>query len=165
MRTMRKAMRLMGAMVGTALALSGCAQGPATAGRNADAAPVVLRIAADPDANGRRPVAVDVVRAGDTAMAARLGSMDAASWFHARDTLRNEGTARIAIVSWEVVPGQNVALGSLPPFAATPVATFVYALYAAPGLHRQRVDGGAPLAVRLGRDGFTLETLAGGGVP
>jgi len=152
--------------MGALLALAGCAlQGPAAGGRNAEAGPAVLRIAADPDANGRRPIAVDVVRAGDTAMAARLGAMDAATWFSARSTLRNEGTARIAIVSWEVVPGQTVALNSLPPFAATPVATFVYALYAAPGLHRQRVEGGAPLAVRLGRDGFTLEPTAGGGAP
>lgn len=153
------------AVLAALLMATGCATGtPPAASDGADRA-VVLRIDAADDANGRRPVAVDVVRAGDAAMARRLDELDAAAWFRARTALRAEGGARIAIASWEMVPGQSVALRGLPPFAATPVATFVYARYATPGPHRQRLDGNPPLAVRLGRDGFAAEPLAGGAAP
>lgn len=125
----------------------------------------VLRIMADADANGRRPVAVDVVRVADQELAQRLATLDAAGWFRTRTALRAESGSRIAIVSWEVVPGQTIALHSLPPFAAPTAATFAYALYAASGLHRQRLAGDVAPTLRLGRDGFTVEPPSGGSLP
>lgn len=142
------------------LTLPGCALVRSAQAPSAEAP--LLRIVADAEANGRRPVALDVVRAGDAAMASRLDGLDAASWFRERPALHGAGGQRIAITSWEMVPGQSVVLNSLPPFAATPVATYVYALYATPGLHRLRVDGGAPIALRLGRDDLALAPPAGG---
>ncbi|SMH47039.1 hypothetical protein [Azospirillum agricola] len=154
------------AAMAIALLLGGCAAAGTPAGPDAGAAGApVLRIAADPDANGRRPVAVDVVRVADPALARRLDGLDAAAWFRSRTALRGEAAGRIAIASWEMVPGQSVLLHSLPPFAAAPVETIVYALYATPGAHRQSVAGAAALDVRLQRDGFTAGPLAAGGAP
>ncbi|MBP2227819.1 type VI secretion system protein [Azospirillum agricola] len=149
-----------------ALLLGGCAMGnsagsPAGSATETAGAPV-LRIAADPDANGRRPVAVDVVRVADPALARRLDGLDAAAWFRGRAALRLEAAGRIAIASWEMVPGQSVLLHSLPPFAATPVETIVYALYATSGAHRRSVAGATALDVQLQRDGFTAGPLEGG---
>jgi type VI secretion system protein len=123
----------------------------------------MLRISADADANGRRPVAVDVVRVADPALAHRIGSLDSASWFRDRAALNGEAAGRIAIASWEMVPGQSVILRSLPPFAASPSATIVFARYGTPGANRQSLgqslDGTSALDIRLGRDGFTVAPL------
>ncbi len=144
-----------------ALALTGCAaSGPTPNAGGADAP--VLRIVAEPDANGRRPVAVDVVRVADPALAGRLAGLDAAGWFRDREALSAEAGNRIAIASWEMVPGQSVLLHSLPPFATPPIQTLVYALYGAPGTHRQALDGAGALDVRLGRDTFTVAPLTEG---
>ncbi len=161
-------MRRATAMAMAALLLGpGCAFENPLAARSTGAAErtAVLRIIADADANGRRPVAVDVVRVADQGLAQRLATLDAAGWFRMRTALRAEGAGRIAIVSWEVVPGQAIALHSLPPFAGPTVATFAYALYAVPGLHRQRLADDAAPTLRLGRDGFTMEPPAGGSTP
>ena len=136
-----------------ALTLAGCAAGM----KNADAP--MLRIVAEPDANGRRPVAVDVVRVADPALAGTLAGLDAAGWFRDRETLSAEAGSRIAIASWEMVPGQSVLLHSLPPFAANPSATVVYARYGTPGAHRQVLDDAGALDVRLGRESFTVAPL------
>ncbi|WP_376962725.1 hypothetical protein ABNQ39_23895 [Azospirillum sp. A26] len=144
-----------------ALLLAGCAADGsmrhATDG-GTEPAPV-LRITADAEANGRRPVAVDVVRVADSALAQRVGSLDAAGWFRERAALNGEAAGRIAIASWELVPGQSVILRSLPPFAAAPTATIVFARYGMPGVHRQSLDGMSALDIRLGRDGFTVAPL------
>lgn len=147
----------------TALLLAGCAADrsahPDTnGGANGTSAPI-LRIIADTDANDRHPVAVDVVRVADGALAHRLGSLDAASWFRDRAALNGEAAGRIAIASWEMVPGQSVILHSLPPFAANPAATIVFARYGTPGVHRQSLDGAGALDIRLGRNGFTVAPL------
>ncbi|MBY6262551.1 hypothetical protein EI613_11595 [Azospirillum sp. 412522] len=145
-----------------ALLLAGCAA-DGTARPNTDPGAVsstpVLRIVADADANDRRPVAVDVVRVADAALARRLDMLDAATWFRDRAALNGEAAGRIAIASWEMVPGQSVILRSLPPFAATPSATVVFARYGKPGSHRQSLDGAGALDVRLRRDGFTVTSL------
>lgn len=141
-----------------ALLLAGCATSEPSR-PTADSSTAMLRITADADANDRRPVAVDVVRVADAALARRIGMLDAASWFRDRAALHGEAAGRIAIASWEMVPGQSVVLRSLPPFAATPSATVVFARYGTPGAHRQLLNGGAPLDVRLGRDGFTVAPL------
>ena len=148
-----------------ALLLAGCAAdkaAPSTMDGGMETTPM-LRITADADANGRRPVAVDVVRVADPALARRLGTLDAASWFRDRVALNGEAAGRIAIASWEMVPGQSVILRSLPPFAATPSATIVFARYGTPGAHRallgQSPDGASQLDIRLGRDGFTMAPL------
>jgi len=144
-----------------ALLLAGCAADASVqrfTDGGKDGTPV-LRIVADAEANGRRPVAVDVVRVADSALARRIGSLDAAGWFRERAALNGEATGRIAIASWELVPGQSVILRSLPPFAATPTATIVFARYGMPGVHRQSLDGMSALDIRLERDGFTVAPL------
>ncbi|MDQ2105511.1 hypothetical protein [Azospirillum isscasi] len=161
---MRRVLMVLALMLG-APTLGGCAAGVPVSGAGKADAPV-LRIQADTDANGRRPVAVDVVRVADPALAGRLAGLDAAGWFRDRQALSAEAGSRIAIASWEMVPGQSVLLHSLPPFAAPPAAapavTFVYALYGTPGTHRQVPDGAGALDVRLGREGFTVAPLAEG---
>lgn len=153
-----------------ALLLAGCAadrtaQSPAAGGAETDASAPMLRIVADADANARRPVAVDLVRVADEALARRLGTLDAPDWFRDRATLHREADGRIAIASWEIVPGQSVILRSLPPFAAAPSATIVFARYDTPGPHRQRLDGVVPTDIRLGRDDFRVAPLSGAIAP
>ncbi|MCW2241055.1 hypothetical protein [Azospirillum canadense] len=160
-----------------ALLLGGCAFSVpgGTPGGAPDRAPAgaadkpALRILADADANGRRPVALDVVRVADPEMARRLDGLDAAAWFRTRTALVKESAGRLAVTSWEMVPGQTVQLHSLPPFAATPaatpVATVIFAHYATPGLHRRAVPGAPALEIRLERDGFTAQPNATGETP
>ncbi|MBK1837424.1 hypothetical protein JHL17_08350 [Azospirillum sp. YIM B02556] len=152
-----------------ALLLAACAADkparPDASGDTGGNSAPMLRIVADADANDRRPVAVDVVRVADEGLAHRLGMLDAAGWFRDRSILNGEAAGRIAIASWEMVPGQSVILRSLPPFAATPSSTLVFARYGTPGAHRRSLDGAGGLDIRLGRDGFSLAPLAKDAAP
>lgn len=148
-----------------ALLLGGCALNAPDRTPTAATDKPALRILADADANGRRPVALDVVRVADADMAGRLDALDAAAWFRTRTALVKEGAGRLAVTSWEMVPGQTVQLHSLPPFAAKPAVTVIYARYATPGPHRRTIPGAPALEIRLERDGFTAQPNAMGETP
>ena len=96
------------------------------------------------DANGDRPVAVDLVFARDEPAAAALAGLSAREYFSRREQLLADSSGRRSAPargSW--CPGQQVA-GA--PTAATcgVAATYLFADYASPGAHRLRVTRTGP---------------------
>lgn len=115
-----------------------------------------VRLQAAPDANGNGAVAVDVVLATRPGSAEQVAKLPAAEWFRRRAQLLRDNPDGLAVMSWELVPGQSVTA----PVRRSAVDAYVFALYASPGDHRVRLateDGEA--RVLLQATGFVVEGL------
>ena len=96
------------------------------------------------DANGDRPVAVDLVFARDEPAATALAGLSAREYFARREQLLADSPAmRSGASSWELVPGQHVA-GAATAASCGVAATYLFADYAGPGAHRLRADPDRP---------------------
>jgi type VI secretion system protein len=111
-----------------------------------------LDLRATSDANGDRPVAVDLVFAGDEAAAAALAGLSAREYFARREQLLADHPDAIRVNSWELVPGQHVA-GAGTAASCGVAATYLFADYASPGAHRLRLTQSGAVVVVLGPDG------------
>jgi type VI secretion system protein len=92
----------------------------------------------------------------DVAAIERVGALSAAEWFAAREQVQRDFPTGIVVISYEVVPGQvlpTLALGDPEDDAH---ASFVFARYFTPGVHRARLDRIEHAMVELGRDSFTV---------
>jgi type VI secretion system protein len=136
-----------------ALGLGGCSVPQSLCLRPDAVRTVDLR--ATSDANGDRPVAVDLVFAGYEPAAAALAGISAREYFSRREQLRADHPDALRISSWELTPGQHLA-GA--PTAATCglTATYLFADYASPGAHRLRLTRTGRATVVLGADGADL---------
>lgn len=115
-----------------------------------------VRIQAAPDANGNGAVAVDVVLATRPGSAEQLAKLPAAEWFRRRAQFLRDNPDGLAVMSWELVPGQSVTA----PVRRSAVDAYVFALYASPGDHRTRLateDGEARILLQA--TGFVVEGL------
>jgi hypothetical protein len=113
---------------------------------------VALRAASD--ANGGRPVAVDVVVSCDATVGRALTGMKAADWFAQRDRLAG-ASAALNITHWEVQPGQAIAHSRALARKCAKVAV-VFADYAAPGDHRLVLGRDSRVTILLERTGPRL---------
>jgi type VI secretion system protein len=150
----RRAARL---WLGPALmaALGGCAVPAALCFVPDTVRTVDLRATAD--ANGDRPVAVDLVFARDEAAAAALASLSARDYFASRAQLQADFPGRLIVSSWELVPGQHLD-GAATGARCGVKATYLFADFASPGAHRLRLAESGRVTVLLGRDGAGLES-------
>lgn len=140
-------------LVGLCLWLGGCAVPQALCLRP-DAVRTVDLLASS-DANGDRPVAVDLVFASEEPAAAALAGLSAREYFARREQLRADHPGTIRVSSWELVPGQQVA-GAATAAPCGVAATYLFADYAAPGAHRLRLTQTGQVAVVLGADSMAL---------
>ncbi|RYF93961.1 MAG: hypothetical protein EON95_07105 [Caulobacteraceae bacterium] len=115
----------------------------------------IVALQADPDANGGRPVAVDVVVSCDATVGRLLQTMTAAQWFAQRDQL-SHASASLNITGWEILPGQQVG-GRRAIARKCAKAAVVYANYASPGEHRLVLGRDSHVTVLLRRDGIALK--------
>ncbi len=135
------------------MSLGGCAVPQALCFRPDAVRSVDLRAASD--ANGDRPVAVDLVFASDEAAADALAGLSAREYFARRDQLLADHPDGIRVNSWELVPGQHVAGAGTAASCGT-AATYLFADYASPGAHRLRLTQTGEIAVLLGADAAAL---------
>lgn len=133
--------------------LGGCAVPQALCFRPDAVRTVDLRAASD--ANGDRPVAVDLVFAGDETAAAALAGLSAREYFARREQLLADHPETIRVSSWELVPGQHVS-GAATAASCGTTATYLFADYANPGAHRLRLTQTGAVAVVLGADGAAV---------
>lgn len=133
--------------------LSGCAVPQALCYRPEAVRSVDLH--ATSDANGDRPVAVDLVFAGDEAAAAALAGLTAREYFARRDQLLADHPQSIRVNSWELVPGQHVANATTAASCGI-AATYLFADYATVGAHRLRLTQTGAVGVVLGADTAAL---------
>lgn len=115
-----------------------------------------VNILAAPDANGNGAVAVDVVLATQPGGTEQVAKLSAAEWFKRRAQLRRDNPDSLAVMSWELIPGQSVTA----PVRRSAVDAYVFALYSSPGDHRVRLateDGEARIVLQA--TGFVVEGL------
>lgn len=115
-----------------------------------------VKLQAAPDANGNGAVAVDVVLATRPGSAEQVAKLPAAEWFRRRAQLLRDNPDGLAVMSWELVPGQSVTA----PVRRSALDAYVFALYASPGDHRVRLateDGEARILLQA--TGFVVEGL------
>lgn len=116
-----------------------------------------LTLAAAANANRNSPIAVDVVLVFDAAMLDRLLDMPADKWFATKADLVKTFPKSLTLQSWELVPGQRLAVVGAALERPRVQGALVYAAYLSSGNHRQRLD---PLkgrvVVQLDAQGFDV---------
>ena len=140
-------------VVGLCLWLGGCSVPQALCFRPDAVRTVDLR--ATSDANGDRPVAIDLVFARGEPAATALAGLSAREYFTRREQLLADHPDAIRASSWELVPGQHIA-GAATAASCGVAATYLFADYTGPGAHRLRLTQTGQVAVVLGADGAAL---------
>lgn len=119
-----------------------------------------LTLAASDDANNDSPVAVDVVYVTDKALLARVAELPASKWFAVRGDLVGTFPDAIRYQSWELVPGQRLAVPKDKLRGPRVAGVFVFADYPGPGAHRVRVERfDGRLVVQLGDNAFSVSSV------
>ncbi|MEX3947301.1 hypothetical protein AB4Y40_06015 [Paraburkholderia sp. EG287B] len=108
-----------------------------------------LAIAVSTQANQDTPIAVDAVLVRNQQLLDALLGLPSAKWFAQRDQWRRDHPEDITIVSFEVVPGQQVAAAPFPFGGKRGAGVVVFADYQTPGAHRVRLDTGPAHALLL----------------
>ncbi|HUG22186.1 hypothetical protein [Piscinibacter sp.] len=124
--------------------LTGCSAGPLLSKGAAMFLPTkrlerLILVAAD-DANGRTPVAVDLVFVQDDETAAALAATSAVEWFNARPQLQQQYLGKLIVHSWEIVPNTRID-APIPIDGAAPAHTLLFALYGNAVKGRASLDG------------------------
>ncbi len=124
------------------LALAGCSSLPKV---QVD----TLAIAVSMQANQDTPIAVDAVLVRNPQLLDALLGLPSAKWFAQRDQWRRDHPEDITVVSFEVVPGQQIAAAPFPFGGKRGAGVVVFADYQTPGAHRVRLDTGPAHALLL----------------
>jgi type VI secretion system protein len=100
-------------------------------------------------ANDNSPIAFDLVFISTRApLEETLSKLSATDWFAQREQMLRDYKDDMAVLHWEVVPGQIIATQ---PIARPPSrlrhGAFLYAAYKTPGAHRYRVTDEDPLVI------------------
>lgn len=98
-----------------------------------------LTVVTESDANGNSAVAVDVVLVRDKALLDKLLAMPASAYFAARADLLRTFPDGLTVLPLELTPGQRIDLDHKRLTRDRAWAALVYANYATPGDHRQRL--------------------------
>ena len=106
-----------------------------------------MQLSAGADANGNRPIQVDLVTVADRSLISVLSTLTAQQWFAQRQEILRNHQAGLGSLQLEIVPGNSIERNIMHRSAE---AIFVFALYQAPGLHRLRLDGIEQPLVRFG---------------
>ena len=109
-------------------------------------------------ANDNSPIAFDLVYISTRApLEETLSKLSATDWFAQREQMLRDYKDDMAVLHWEVVPGQIIATQPInrPP-ARLRHAAFLYAAYKTPGAHRYRVTDEDPLVIIADLRDFTV---------
>ena len=91
------------------------------------------------DANANSALAVDLVLVKDPAMLESLLTMPAAKWFAMRADLQRTFPEAMTVYPYELVPSQSIQLTEKQLGSQRAWAALVFANYASPGEHRERL--------------------------
>ncbi len=146
-----------------ACAFTGCPKKPkvpGVPGLSAKARDLQVSVHVSPEANGRNPVALDLLLVSDKELLKELKKMTASQWFERREqiVLDHPKKGELVVVSREWVPGQVVAPEGLK-VAAEIKAAVVFANYFNPGEHRAVLDPRRDVLIKLGEE--KIEVVAG----
>jgi type VI secretion system protein len=106
-----------------------------------------LAISVAAQANLDTPIAVDAVLVRNPQLFDILLGLPAAKWFAQRDQLRRDYPKDLNVLSYEVVPGQQIVAAPFQFDGQRAAGVLVFADYQTPGAHRVRLDGGPSKAL------------------
>ena len=115
-----------------------------------------LILDATSDANLNTPVAVDIVFVKDAEMIETLLGTPASKWFASRTDMTRSFPQSLSVLKLEIVPKQTLVVSERQLQQYEGLAAILFADYATPGEHRQRLNMKAKsLVIRLGPRGFS----------
>lgn len=118
-----------------------------------------LSIDVDTQANLDTPIAVDAVLVRNPQLFDMLLGLPSAKWFAQREQLRRDYPKELSVLSYEVVPGQQIIEAPFAFDGERAAGVLVFADYQTPGAHRVRLDGGpAKALLKLGDQDLQLLT-------
>ena len=141
------------AMLLAAASLSGCKTPSLLCFKSSGLGQIVL-LNSDPNNNGGRPIAVDLIFVTDKKVMQTIAKLKAREYFALREQLRRDFTKGYEIHSWELTPGQFDG----PKSTSAPcnlVGTLVFADYASEGDHRISIGKVRSGTVVLGAEDLT----------
>lgn len=122
-----------------------------------------LSLRAADDANGNSALAVDIVMVKDLALLDALMTMPASKWFASRADLQRSYPEGLAVLSFEIVPGQTIRIDARRWRDHAAWAALAYAGYGAAGAHRARLLLESPgYTIQLGALDLTASDLKPG---
>jgi type VI secretion system protein len=124
------------------LALAGCSW---VGGKSVSRMSILSEI----DANQNNATAVDLVMSSSDDATAALLKLGARDWFQHKMQLQRDYPEDIAVMSWELSPGQAVQEASVDSPGDMKDA-FIFASYASPGDHRLRLGDDSRIRLTLG---------------
>ncbi len=116
----------------------------------------LLSIMSSKDVNGGYPVALDLVVITDQKVFDALSVLRAAEWFAGKTDYVRQHQKALQVMSWEVVPKQEMMNISMPAFDSSTVGILVFADYLGDRTYRAIVKGQKNATVLLKRDDFEV---------
>lgn len=101
-----------------------------------------LTIEVAAQANLDTPIAVDAVLVRNPQLLDMLLGLPSAKWFAQREQLRRDYPNDLSVVSYELVPGQQISDSAFAFEGQRAAGVLVFAAYQTAGAHRLRLDGG-----------------------
>jgi type VI secretion system protein len=114
-----------------------------------------LTLVTQPDTNGNRAIAIDLVFVTQDLPAQEIGKLNARDYFSRRTQLLRDFPGAVQVRSWELAPGQLVEKADTDP-PCNLVRTYVFADYAVQGDHRAALGNASSVVVTLGADDLTV---------
>lgn len=115
------------------------------------------------DANGNSALAVDVVLVRDKAVLDTLAAMPASRYFAAKGDLQRTFPEALTVLAVEITPGQALQLDAKRFGQQRVWAALVFANYANPGEHRERLLlGSSAYVLQLNAQGFAASDIKTG---
>jgi type VI secretion system protein len=93
-------------------------------------------------ANLDTPIAVDAVLVRNPQLLDTLLGLPSAKWFAQREQLRRDYPKDLSVISYELVPGQQISESTFAFDGQRAAGVLVFADYQTAGAHRVRLDGG-----------------------
>lgn len=109
--------------------------------------------------NNNAPVTVKVVIVHEDELYKKIGKLTAAQYFEQETSLNADHAGEFEVFTAEVVPGQRNEPLPIDPSNVNSVGIWVFARYATPGPHRQKVGTDRVVQLELLEKDFKIKTV------
>lgn len=141
------------------VSLGGCADGALQGAAKMEKAKIWLEkvnFKVAKNVNGNAPIAVRLVIVYDDGVMGEVSKMTADQFFEQESQLKKDHANDMDVVSWEVVPGQEMDSESINPTKAYGKGGFVFARYSTPDAHRESLADEQVITIHLDEKDFYI---------
>lgn len=117
---------------------------------------------ADESMNDNSPVKVHVVIPYKDDLAAKIGGMDAATYFQQAQKLKSDAGDDLDVFSVDVIPGTLETVLEITPKSSAGVIALMFARYLTPGDHRTNVSADYELKADMGKNDLKVTVIKKG---